>query len=484
VKKEDILAQYIADIQSGKNTLEECLARHPESSGELRPLLEIALKLKPVHAEVSPGFRSRARQHLIEAMRQPDGVYEKRRARSGLRALPMGLATSLIAGLLVIAIAGGTTVYASQRSLPGETLYPVKTGVEKLQLTLTFDQESKASRHLTMAQRRVDEAAAQASRENDFNTSAATRVAAQLDTALREIEKSEPEAAKDMMRRLAESSVHNELILDELTTAVPDTAQSALRETADIVRRGKLIAEVSYDNPDFLDSRPSVKDKELEEGRFKLSGILTSVDGDAWKIDGVTLRDVRYKGTLPPLNSSVKVEGLNKNGRVFITRIEREESSKSEVSVEGRFKGTSDDGKVWNVGGISVEVAGGNPPEEGDELRLQGTSEEGRVSVSATETRQIEELGIELEGTLSAVDAGNNVISVKRAGTVFKVNVSGASLRTDERRSLTVSDLRRYTGRDVEVDGLYKKEGTLFAKAVRVEDDDDDREGGDGRDDD
>jgi hypothetical protein len=187
---------------------------------------------------------------------------------------------------------------------------------------------------------------------------------------------------------------------------------------------------------------------------------------------------------VPPLNSWVKTEGLNKNGRVFITKIEREETPKGETSVEGRFKGTSDDGKVWNVGGIPIQVSGGTPPEKGHELRLQGISQEGGLSVSQTETRQAEDIGIEIEGTLSGIDTGDNSISVRRAGRVTKVYVSGASLRTDERRSLTISDMRRYTGREVEVEGLYKKDGVLYAKVVRVEDDDDDEHDGDGRDDD
>lgn len=67
--------------------------------------------------------------------------------------------TALIAALLVIMLAGGTT-YASERALPGDALYPVKVRItESVQLALAPTPHGKAEAHADLAERRLDEAA-------------------------------------------------------------------------------------------------------------------------------------------------------------------------------------------------------------------------------------------------------------------------------------------------------------------------------------
>ncbi|MBI9047630.1 MAG: hypothetical protein JEZ06_24305 [Anaerolineaceae bacterium] len=61
---------------------------------------------------------------------------------------------------IVSFLLGGTgvgTVYASQSSLPGETLYPVKTWSEDLRLNLNTDIPKELDLNLDFAERRVDE---------------------------------------------------------------------------------------------------------------------------------------------------------------------------------------------------------------------------------------------------------------------------------------------------------------------------------------
>ena len=61
---------------------------------------------------------------------------------------------------LVVTLLGGTgaaTVYASQDSLPGEFLYPVKTWSEDVQLDFTANPEEKISLSLDLTDRRLDE---------------------------------------------------------------------------------------------------------------------------------------------------------------------------------------------------------------------------------------------------------------------------------------------------------------------------------------
>ena len=64
------------------------------------------------------------------------------------------LAASVAALLLTI---GGGVVFAAQDAIPGDTLYPIKTGVENVQVALAPDGAAKAEMYLGIAQRRLTE---------------------------------------------------------------------------------------------------------------------------------------------------------------------------------------------------------------------------------------------------------------------------------------------------------------------------------------
>ena len=71
-------------------------------------------------------------------------------------------ATLAIFIAIFILLFGGAsaTAYASQSSLPGDALYPVKTGLEQTQVRLSRDAADQAELHIDYAQRRLDEIAA------------------------------------------------------------------------------------------------------------------------------------------------------------------------------------------------------------------------------------------------------------------------------------------------------------------------------------
>jgi len=60
---------------------------------------------------------------------------------------------------LLLVFAGGGTVAASSGSLPGDTLYPVKTATEQVQMKLTFSRTAKAKLQARFAERRIKEMA-------------------------------------------------------------------------------------------------------------------------------------------------------------------------------------------------------------------------------------------------------------------------------------------------------------------------------------
>lgn len=63
----------------------------------------------------------------------------------------------IIAIVLALTALGGGTVYAAQDSLPGDALYSVKLGVEKVTMMLGGDDVARAERALNFADKRVRE---------------------------------------------------------------------------------------------------------------------------------------------------------------------------------------------------------------------------------------------------------------------------------------------------------------------------------------
>lgn len=75
---------------------------------------------------------------------------------------PAGIA---LAVLLILTLSSGGVVYASERALPGDTLYPIKIAiVEPVRVALAASPEASATLQMTFAERRVDEAATLASK--------------------------------------------------------------------------------------------------------------------------------------------------------------------------------------------------------------------------------------------------------------------------------------------------------------------------------
>jgi len=473
MKKEDILANCIDEIQAGKCTLEDCLVRYPYLSDELWPLLQIATGIQPERATPSPEFKQRARNRLLAVM-QPSVAHTEHRG-SGIfgwlkpLAPAKRLALIVVIVLLVLVAGGGSTVYASQASLPDDTLYPVKTAVEKLQLALTMNPAAKASLYLKLAQRRIEEVVAQSNLGRDISTSALEAVALQLDAAIREIDYILPEDTKTLLSQLSLSTLNQQVTLGQVLEAAPEATQPALRQAIDATQRGTLIAKIAYGNPTFLSSLPSVSDKELGAAYFELEGTLLSAEGGTWNIGGLLIENVNSYSGIPPIGSRVEIEGLIQGDQIFIGEIEHEEEIENQVKIEGVFGGTSSDGTIWYVGGIPIgEPQNIMPPPQGKKLELEGIIQDGIFTVINMESEENEE-GFKSEGVLLQVNRSEETIVIDVAGAQVTINIGEALIEGEDEQPLTLTDLESLAGIQTYVVGLYRGNGLLYAKKVFVD---------------
>ena len=156
-KLEQALDTCLDRMHSGAS-LDDCLERFPDFSQELRPLLNTAFNVRQVETpRSSQAAIVRSRQGMFAAVdrkftNQP--VSKSLLSRyaeqiiiliTGKENLDMKLITRFAVAMIVavIFISAGGTAIASAQAIPGDTLYPVKTLLEGVKLTLTLDDDSR-----------------------------------------------------------------------------------------------------------------------------------------------------------------------------------------------------------------------------------------------------------------------------------------------------------------------------------------------------
>ena len=155
---DDILDDCLERLRQGER-VEECAARYPAHSGELVPLLEVAATTMQAAASVPirPEAKSRGMNRLGQALAQRSVPRERRFVWPGWRRrVASPLVIALVAAVLATGTAFGASV-ASSDSVPGDSLYWVKTTRENIVLMVPRSDRAKANEHIHLARVRAQE---------------------------------------------------------------------------------------------------------------------------------------------------------------------------------------------------------------------------------------------------------------------------------------------------------------------------------------
>lgn len=250
-KFEDIVVQCIEDIKAGRSSIEDCLDRYPSMRGRLEPLLRIALAIpEPRDVKPSPAFKLKARVWL---MAQIHGRQAARRRpwlrREGwitpvpyIKRFSTSMAGVILAVVLAVSALGAGTAYASQTSLPGDTLYPLKLATEQAGMILSPDGAARAERALSFANKRMREieALAQKGRSQDLEM-AVEQYGYALNMTLTMIEQAADRglAAENVTALVAEATARHLSILDEVWDTVPEEAKTAVAHARNVSEAGR-----------------------------------------------------------------------------------------------------------------------------------------------------------------------------------------------------------------------------------------------------
>ncbi len=202
----------------------------------------------------------------------------------------------VIGAMIVALLAGGGTAYASQGSLPGDTLYPVKLMTEDAQTAVSWNPEKKVELEAKFANRRLEEIKKLQKRLENKNgeinpevvEKAMERAAVRLEKAEARISEMEEgklkEKALEAASHLEEALQNHEQILSDLAGEVPDVAEEALLRAQ---AKAALHAERALGTISRLEKRDDLKDRIREKAKDEVGKIMGAEERAEGKLNAL-----------------------------------------------------------------------------------------------------------------------------------------------------------------------------------------------------
>ena len=272
------------------NLLRETPTRDPQAAarGRERFLAELDAipSLNPVSA--TPGIMGWIRQ-------------KRQRREDNIMTRPQRFAFSAILAAIVIAVmflgGAGATAFASQGSLPGDTLYPVKTSLEQTQVRLSRNAYEQAQLHLRFAERRLEEIAEliKSGRFEDVRI-ASTEFEYYVQQALQSLQvvmTGDPARASQLTGQISDAML-----------AYVDTLKGVWVSVPEDVRPAVMQAILSAQDDDLFE------DDSQEELEF--TGVVEAMGADSWQVSGTTIAispGTEIKDTIS-IGDTVKVHAM------------------------------------------------------------------------------------------------------------------------------------------------------------------------------
>lgn len=184
----------------------------------------------------------------------------------------------VLASLLIAVFVGGGVSFASENSLPGDLLYPVKVRVnEEVRAALTVSAEAKADWEARRAERRLEEAA-ELSSKGEFSVEKREKVESnfkrhveKVRARIAELEtKADLKAAADLSAKMEISLRVHEAILQNFMSSESDAVAAEVATEADNIVKVRSIIEAKISEEEELESAEEMDEDTKVEGKSKI----------------------------------------------------------------------------------------------------------------------------------------------------------------------------------------------------------------------
>ena len=161
-----VIDECLSRVQTGDETLQDCVQEHPELKDVLEPLLALAIQVNGTLAPEKPSaqFIRNAKLRILNQIKASVASTSfvkplpRRSWRIDFRSRRW---STVLAGVLIAAILFGSGIgmkQASASALPGDSLYPVKRAGEEIQLAFSFTTGGDIALLYEFADSRLEEA--------------------------------------------------------------------------------------------------------------------------------------------------------------------------------------------------------------------------------------------------------------------------------------------------------------------------------------
>ncbi len=161
-----VIDECLSRVQTGDETVQDCVQEYPELKDVLEPLLALAIQVNGTLAPEEPSaqFVHNAKLRVLNQVKasvtstSSVKVQPKRVWRIDFRSRRW---STIIAGVVIAALLFGSGIgmkQASASALPGDSLYPIKRAGEEIQLALSFTPDGDIALLFEFADSRLEEA--------------------------------------------------------------------------------------------------------------------------------------------------------------------------------------------------------------------------------------------------------------------------------------------------------------------------------------
>jgi len=249
------MAEVEQETADRLDRLVDALASSPPASDDLRPLVALAAELR---GTLAPAASTEATRHRVQArvlrrVRAQTPAARRRPATERRRPLILRPAYA-IAGLAVALMLTFSTgaAYAAESTLPGDTLYPVKLGLEEARLAFSPTVAGDAALAASFADRRLAEIETLTAhgRWRDVERALDAYPTFVDDLVRLEALIADPDEAADVEAQLA----HHLEVLERVRSEAPEAAQPALLHALERAGRGhqEVKTRQEKDKPDHV----------------------------------------------------------------------------------------------------------------------------------------------------------------------------------------------------------------------------------------
>lgn len=277
-RPEDILDEYVNRLRKARNFN----ASSATSAVQTRTWKEVA---GVIALALNVPTREAGLDQIRIWSRVATGIGQTESADASAAQIKLRTAFSLpfpkmvFAGVLSIAVLWlvNSTAVAASNSLPGQTLYPVKRTVEKIQLTLTVDSVKKTEVRIKHAENRLVEAKTIIDNHSSTDEKIIEQTLNELKDATAQVG-DESGGNTGLLKKVVELADKQEAVLSDIESKVSGEAKLVAGKALDTAAETKTSAEKDLaelegiaphtegnadakENPDTASSTPATKDK-------------------------------------------------------------------------------------------------------------------------------------------------------------------------------------------------------------------------------